>query len=118
METPASAPPWQPITFGGVASFSRASFGRLFLVQLLVALLVAASVNCLLISAWFPTLQKAFARLPEKGMIRGGHLVWSSPSPTWLAEGKFLSILVDTEGSRRTGQSADVQLEFGRNELK
>src|SRR2546422_8202912 len=43
METPASSPPWQPITFGGVAAFSRASFGRLFLVQFIVALLVARS---------------------------------------------------------------------------
>src|SRR5437660_1791698 len=104
METPASAPPWQPITFGGVAAFSRASFGRLFLVQLLVALLVASSVLCFLILTWFPVIQKAIARLPEKGAIRGGQLTWNSPSPCWLTEGTFLSIIVDAAGDSHSGQ--------------
>jgi len=93
METP--VPPWQPITFGGVAAFSRASLGRLVLVQLLAALVVAVSVISFLSAAWFPVLQKAIARLPERGAIRGGQLEWNSASPTWLAEGPFLSIVVD-----------------------
>ena len=62
MGTPASSLPWQPITFGGVASFARASFGRLFIVQFIVALLVAGSVSCFLAAAWFPVAQKAIAR--------------------------------------------------------
>ena len=70
MGTPASSPPWQPITFGGVASFARASFGRLFIVQFIVALLVAGSVICFLVAAWFPVAQKAIARLPEKEIGR------------------------------------------------
>src|SRR5438046_8115320 len=101
METPASSPPWQPITFGGVAAFSRASFGRLFLVQFIVALLVAASVLCFLISAWFPVIHEAIARLPEKGAIRRGQLDWAGPSPAWLAEGPCLAIIVDTAGGGR-----------------
>src|SRR2546429_7680107 len=118
MEAPASSPPWQPITFGGVAAFSRASFGRLFLVQFIVALLVAASVLCFLMSAWLPMIQKAIARLPEKGAIRNGQLEWNSPSPSWLTEGTFLSIIVDAAGGSRFGQSADVQLELERNGFK
>jgi len=118
METPASSPPWQPITFGGVAAFSRASLGRLFLVQFIVALLVAASVLCFLMSAWLPMVQKAIARLPEKGAVRNGQLEWNSPSPSWLTEGTFLSIIVDAAGGSRFGQSADVQLELDRNGFK
>ncbi len=115
METP--VPPWQPITFGGVAAFSRASLGRLVLVQLLAALVVAVSVISFLSAAWFPVLQKAIARLPERGAIRGGQLEWNNTSPTWLAEGPFLSIVVDAGEGGRTGQSADVQLELKRRGL-
>lgn len=116
METPVL--PWQPITFGGVAAFARASLGRLFLVQFLAALLVAASVISFLSVAWFPVFQKAIARLPENGAIRGGHLEWNNVSPARLAEGTFLSIVLDTAEGGRTGQSADVQLELERHGLK
>src|SRR5436190_1872427 len=92
METPASLPPWQPITFGGVAAFSRASFGRLLLVQFIVAVLYAASVLCFLVSTWFPAVQKAIGRLPERGAIRRGQLEWNSPSPVWLSERPFLLV--------------------------
>ena len=114
MGTPPSSPTWQPITFGGVASFARASFGRLFIVQFIVALLVAGSVICFLAAAWFPVAQKAITRLPEKGGIRRGQLDWTGPSPCSLAEATFLSIVVDVENSQPTGQSADVQLELHR----
>src|SRR6185503_4707986 len=66
MGTPASSPSWQPITFGGVASFAHGSFGRLFVVQFIMALLVAGSVSVFLATAWFPVVEKAIARLPEK----------------------------------------------------
>ena len=118
METPASSPPWQPITFGGAAAFSRASFGRLFLAQSIVALLVAVSVLWFAISTWFPTIQNAIARLPETGAIRNGRLEWSGPSPASLAEGAFLAVIVDVEGNNRIGQSSDVQLELERGQFK
>ena len=115
MGTPASSPSWQPITFGGVASFARGSFSRLFVVQFILALLVASSVSVFLATAWFPVLEKAIARLPEKGNIRRGQLDWTGPSPGALAEATFLSIAVDFENSQPTGQSADVQLELHRD---
>jgi len=118
METAASLPPWQPITFGGVAAFSRASFGRLLLVQFIVAMLFAASVLCFLVSTWFPAVQKAIARLPDRAAIHRGQLEWNSPSPVWLSEGPFLSIFVDVVGESRSGQSADLQLELERNAFK
>jgi len=63
-------------------------------------------------------VQKAIARLPEKGAVRNGQLEWNSPSPSWLTEGTFLSIIVDAAGSSRFGQSADVQLELEQNGFK
>src|SRR6266496_3834705 len=118
MGTPATSPLWQPITFGGVASFARASFSRLLIVQFLVALLVAGSVSCFLAVAWFPVAGKAITRLPEKGTIRRGQLDWTGPSPSALAEATFLSIAVDVSNSQPTGQSADVQLELRRDGIK
>jgi hypothetical protein len=118
MGTPASSPPWQPITFGGVASFARASLGRLLIVQFIVALLLAGSASCFLAAAWFPVVQKAIARLPEKGTIRRGQLDWPGPSPCSLAEATFLSIVVDVANSQPTGQSADVQVELHRGGFK
>ena len=115
MGTPASSPSWQPITFGGVASFARGSFSRLFVVQFILALLVASSVSVFLATAWFPVVEKAIARLPEKGTIRRGQLDWTGPSPGALAEATFLSIAVDFENSQPAGQSADVQLELHRD---
>ena len=110
MGTPASSASWQPITFGGVASFARASIGRLVIVQFIVALLVAGSVSCFMAVAWFPVVRMAIERLPEIGAIRRGQLDWSGPSPCLLAEASFLSITVDVANSQPTGQSADVQL--------
>jgi len=118
MGTPASSPPWQPITFGGVASFARASFGRLLIVQFTVALLVAGSASCFLAVAWFPVVGKAIARLPETATIRRGQLDWTGPSPCSLAEATFLSIVVDVENSEPTGHSADVQWELHRKTFR
>jgi hypothetical protein len=117
MGTPASSPSWQPITFGGVASFARSSFGRLLVVQSILALVVAGSVSVFLATAWFPVVEKAIARLPEKGIIRRGQLDWTGPSPCALAEATFLSITVDVANSQTAGQSADVQMELHRDGL-
>lgn len=118
MDSAASPPVWQPLTFGGVASFARASFGRLFLVQLIVAVLVGLSVAGVFASVWFPVIEKATAALPADGAIRGGRLEWPGNTPVRLAEDAFLSIVVDPEGTRETGHSGDVQLELGRSGVK
>jgi len=118
MDSAASPPVWQPLTFGGVAGFARASFGRLFLVQLIVAFLAGLSVAGVFASVWFPVIEKAMAELPAGGAIRGGRLEWPGNSPMRLAEDAFLSIVVDPEGTRETNQSGDVQLELERNGVK
>lgn len=117
--TTVSAAPaaWQPLTFGGVAGFARAGWGRLLLVQVVVAGSVALSVAWLAASAWSPALAEAIRQLPATGEIRGGVLAWSPPSPARLAQDKFLSIVVDLERATPLDRTADVQLEFGRTDV-
>lgn len=118
MKSAASPPVWQPLTFGGVAGFARASFGRLLLVQFVVAILVGVSVARVFAAGWFPVIEKAIAALPSGGAVRGGRLEWSGDVPARLAEDAFLAIVVDPEGTGEIGQTGDVQLELGRNRVK
>src|SRR6267143_3278964 len=73
---------WQPITPRVVAAFAGASLGRLLLVELIVALLVAGAVLWFLAAAWFPTVRQAIHQLPEQGTIRNQRL----DSPLTFAE--------------------------------
>lgn len=108
---------WEPLTPRGVAAFANASSNRLFLVQFLVALVVAATAVWFLRAAWFPTVREAISRLPDKGEIRAGQLDWHGDSPTLLAEGTFLAFSVDLEHSGEIRSPAHVQVEFGRRNL-
>ena len=108
---------WGPLTPRGVAVFARAKLGRLFLVQFLVALLVAAAVAWLLSDAFFPTIRTAIDRLPEAGEIRGSRLQWSGASPVLLAEGRCLALSVDLNFSGEVRSPAHLQLEFGRENV-
>ncbi len=118
MNIPRSSSPWQPLTFGGVAAFASGSWGRLLKVQTVVALVTAASVVWFLASAWFPEVEIALRRLPERGRIQRGALDWPSPAPARLVEGIFLSVTVDPQGVSETGGTADIQLVLRRNEVR
>jgi hypothetical protein len=109
---------WQPLTPRGVAAFARASLGRLLLVQLIVALLTAGTVVWFLHKCWFPTIGEAIRGLPPQGEIRSGRLDWPDPSPTRLAEGRFLAIVVDLDHAGEARSPAHVQVEFGRADFK
>ena len=109
---------WQPLTLRGVAAFARASFGRLLLVQLIVALLAAGTVVWFLHHAWFPAVSDAVRALPTEGAISSGRLNWPVSSPAWLAEGRFLALVVDLEHAGEARSPAHVQIEFGRTDFK
>ena len=47
---------WQPLTFGGVARFAAASLWRLLMVELVFALMVAATVVWFVQQAWVPVI--------------------------------------------------------------
>jgi hypothetical protein len=109
---------WQPLTPGGVAAFARASWGRLLVVQLVVALLAAGSVVWFLRAAWFPVIDDAIRRLPEQGEIRLGKLDWRGDSPTLLAGGRFLALAVDLDHGGQARSPAHLQVEFGRGDVQ
>ena len=108
---------WQPLTPRGVAAFTRAPVGRLLLVQCAFALLAAVVVVWFLRTAWFPTVHEAILHLPAEGEIQSGKLNWPDPSPELLSEGHFLAFVVDTNHTGTLRSPAQVQVEFGRNDI-
>ena len=117
-DTKTRSPSWQPLTFGGVASFSHAPFSRFFLVTFAFVAMTAATVVILFYLAWEPALRKAIVRLPEEGAVRSGQIDWKGQTPVRLAEGNFLSIVVDLDRTGELGYAADLQCEIGRNEFR
>jgi hypothetical protein len=105
---------WEPLTPRGVAAFARARLGRLLLVQVIVALLGAASVTWFLDDSVFPVIETAIENLPAAGEIRSAKLDWRGDSPRLLAEGRFLTLDVDLNHSGKINSTADVQIEFGQ----
>ena len=101
---------WQPITFGGVAVFSTASLGRVFLVQLIVALIGGACVVWFVNTNYSPVIVDAIQLLPEETRMQLGHM--EGVGSGLLADNKFLSLAVDLDQSDDIGQSADVQIEL------
>lgn len=108
---------WEPLTPRGVAAFAQARLRRLLLVQLIVALLVGATVVWLLHSGFFPAVTQAIEQLPTEGQIRQATLDWRGSSPQVLAEDRFLSFAVDLDHSGAVRSLAHFQFEFGRSNV-
>src|SRR5438270_11437821 len=117
-----AAPPkpfaWQPLTPRGVAAFAHALTGRLFVVELIVALFAAGAMDWFLSARWFPAVRQAVHRLPEQGVIRGQ--IFDSPiaSAEILAESRFLIFVLDLEKQRNATQNSDVLVEFHKKNFQ
>lgn len=109
---------WEPLTPRGVARFAGASLRRLLLVQGIVALIAAGSVVWFLERAWFPVVRHAIQQMPADGEIRDGQLYWTGESPIQLGGNRSLGLTVDLTHSGRLGREAQLQVEFGRNNLR
>jgi hypothetical protein len=109
---------WEPLTPRGVAAFAHARFGRLLLVQFIVAVLTAIAVDCFLYMGCFPTITAAIKQLPDRGEIRSARLDWHGDSPRLLAEGGFLAFDVDLEHTGQVNSPAQVRVEFGRESVR
>src|SRR5690349_12436639 len=109
---------WQPLTPRGVAAFAHARLGRLFLVQLIFAVLAAGAIAWTLYTGWFRMITVAIDKLPPQGQIRGGALMWEGDSPQTLAENRFLAITIDLKHEGEARSPAHVQIEFGRAYVK
>ena len=107
---------WQPLTARGVAAFAHATLGRLLTVQFVVALLAAGTFVWFLHTAWFPQISEAIRQLPPQGELQSGRLEWQGASPSRLAEGRFLAVIVDLDHTGEARSPAHVQVEFGRTD--
>jgi hypothetical protein len=109
---------WQPVTPRGVTAFARATPSRLLLVQLIVALSVAASAGWFVQTAWLPVVREALGALPAEGEIRHGQLVWRGDTPMRLASNNFLSLAVDLWHEGGLGNESHLSLELGRTNIR
>lgn len=109
---------WEPLTPYGVAAFARATFTRLLLVQLLVALVATGVITWFLYDSVFPVVRSAIQQLPDSGEIRSGRLNWRDTTPRLLATGHFLAFDVDPDHGGQINSTADVQIEFGRDTVR
>lgn len=105
---------WQPLTPRGVAAFSRAPLGRLFLVQFIVALLVAGSVIWFLATVWFPATRAAIRQLPETGLIQNQLLTSPRSTTEPLVDNRFLAFVVNVDGTSASSIASDLRVEFRR----
>ena len=62
---------WEPLTPRGVAAFARASWGRLWLAQLIVALLAGAVTTWFLYEEWLPVVYEIAGPLLESASHTG-----------------------------------------------
>jgi hypothetical protein len=108
---------WQPLTPAGVAAFAGASFRRLWLIQLAVAILIAAMVLWFLSTNWFPVIRAAIRQLPAAGAIRSGRLVLEADAPVKLAENRFLALACDPRHEGLARSPAHLQLELGEQDM-
>lgn len=110
--------PWQPLTGRGVATFRVASWQRLLGFQILTALLSALVLVWVVRRIWFPVIVRGLARLPVDAEIVAGELHWPDSRPVRLAENIWLDWMVTPTNRTELGQTADVQVEFRRTELR
>jgi hypothetical protein len=109
---------WEPFTPRGIAAFAGAGFGRLLLIQFIVALLAAGTVVWFIMNNCFPVITASAQKLPATGEIRSGKLDWPSRSPELLAQSHFLALDVDLDHSGQIGPASDVQIEFGKTTVR
>ena len=114
-EIPKSKSAWQPLTPRGVAAFAPSTFGRVLLIQLIMALLASLAVIWFLAEACFPTVREAIRQLPAQGVIRNGQLASPRLSAEPLAEGPRVAIVVDLMKRTRASLSSDIRVEFCKN---
>lgn len=118
MKLPSTSSPWQPLTFGGVAAFARGRTSQLCKAQLLVALGAALCLLWFFSAVWFPVLDAAIRRLPDRAEVRDGRLDWGGETPARLAGSSFLSVGVDLESRPTAASAADVKVVLGATTLR
>jgi len=108
----------EPITPRGVVAFAHARTGWLWLVQFLVAGVVAVAVLWFFNDLCAPAIAEAIRNLDGSGEIHSGELIWHGDSPRVLAEERFLGFDLDLNHTGRIHCTSEVQVEFGRDFIR
>ena len=111
-ETPSPPQIWHVLTPPGVARFASASFLRVLLVQFLTAAFVAGCAIWFYSANIAPVIAQAIEQLPEDAKLSQGSL--ENVPVGVLADGKFLSISADDDGTAEVG-TGDVQVVLSQN---
>src|SRR5258708_14738349 len=109
---------WDPVTPRGVPAFSKATFGRLFFVELVVALLTAGVVVWCMATAWVSTVREAIHHLPEQGAIRNGELTSPRTAREPLASGSYLTFILAADDRADWAASSGLRFEFHKRNLQ
>lgn len=118
MKPHTSAPPWQPLTFGGVAAFAHGSTGRLLRVQAIVAILHSVVLIWFLCTAWLPAVDQALLHLPAQAGLKQGQLIWKGHTPMVLGHTRGLGLALNASGTSSPGTTADLEILFTPHELR
>lgn len=110
-------PPGQPFTFGGVARYASAPFGRLLGMAFVFAFLSAAVLGRLAARCWWPVITEAVQALPENGNIQKGALRIDQKEARLLAANKFVSFQLAPGGFSQEVAPVDAAVQFGTYEL-
>lgn len=113
--SPGPAAGWQPLTFGGVASFAIARAGRVWLVQLIMAAVISVSIVWFVHRAYFPVLWQAIGKLPETAGIYDGRLHGLSDNQE--SGSKFLVLAATPLPAHEIGQGADLQIQLRQSDF-
>jgi hypothetical protein len=104
---------WQPFTPRGVAQFARSPASRVVFLKAAAALVATLIVIWFLKTNYFPSISEAVKKFPDNAVLENGIL--TNVASGILSQKKFLSAVVDLEETERSGQTADVQVEFRRD---
>lgn len=118
MSAPQSSFAWEPITPRGLVAFAHATMRRVWIFQLLAAILVAVAVLWFFNDSCAPAIEKAIRSLSGSGQIRSGELAWHGDNPVVLAEERFLALDIDLNHTSQIHCTSDVQVEFGRDSIR
>ena len=100
-----------------MAAFASARIGRLLILQLVVASLVAWCVLWFLMANWFPIVREAIAQLPDEGIIQNQQLSTPHTSTIPLAESRLLTLAIDADGIGTPRAATDLTVEFHRRNI-
>jgi len=118
-ESPAPAAPWrpwQPFTFRGVARFAGTALWRIWLMELVVAAVVALAVARFIQTDFAPVILQAVQQMPDGARIQNGRL--AGIPETLLSETKLMAIAVTPDESTDIGQISDMQLQFRQDNYR